>query len=244
MLKRVVSLIFLPVLLLSILMIRGVASPQTIVYVAPEEIMVKVGQTFTVDVNITGVSGLQGFDFSLSYNTTILDGLEVVEGPFLASFGPTFVVKLEIDDEFSATQGRVWVVIVVYGDGFADGNGTLATITFNATASGECALDLYSDYPFKPDELKLVTCGPEPIPHKVVDGTVVVSSNPDDPLDPPNPDLNGDETVDLKDVFLAAKAYGTSKGEYGYNPCADLDQNDVIDISDLIEVAQNLDWSC
>lgn len=239
MVKRAVPLGFL-LLLLPIMMMRGAALPQTMVHVAPKEIMVKVGQTFTVDVNITDVSGLQGFDFCLTYDTTILDGLEVVEGPFMASFGTTFVAKLEIEDKYNETNGRIWVAAALLADAKAEGSGTLATITFNATAPGECTLDLYSDYPFKPDQIKLVTCGPEPIPHKVVDGTVVVSSDPDDPPDPPNPDLNGDGTVDLKDVFLVAKADGTSKGEYGYNPYADLDQNGVIDTRDLIEVAQNL----
>jgi len=236
MFKRVVSFSSLPVLLLSILMMSGVASPQTMVYVLPEEIMVKVGQTFTVEVNITDVSGLQGFDFCLSYDTTILDGLEVEEGPFLASFGPTFVVKLEIDDEFSATQGRVWVVIVIYGDKFADGSGTLATITFNATASGECTLDLYSDYPLRPDEVKLVTCGPEPIPHEVVDGTVVVSSNPDDP---PDPDLNGDRIVDMRDIGIACRAFGAFPGHSWWVPNADINDDGTIDMRDIGTVCRH-----
>jgi len=212
--------------------------------VHPDESYVKVGQVFTIDINVTNVFGLQGFDFCLRYDTTILDALGIEEGSFLRSFGPTFIAKLEIMDDYTLFTGRIWLAVAIYGDGFANGSGTLATITFNATVPGEGALDVYSDHPYRSDQVKLVTCGPEPIPHTVKDGYVVVSSNPDDPpSDPPNPhnphdpDLNDDGKVDIRDVTIVGRAYGTSKGEADYNPEADFDQNDVINIRDVTIVA-------
>ena len=157
-------------------------SYETTVYVDPQESVVKVGQTFKVNVSIADVYGLQGFDFCLFYNTTILDCLEVEEGSFMASFGPTFIAKLEIEDRYNETQGRVQMAVVIYGNGSANGRGTLATITFNATALGECTLDLHSIHPYNPEEVKLCTCGSRAISNKAVDGYVEVSSDPHDPL--------------------------------------------------------------
>ena len=222
-------------LLLSISAAVVNSSPQTTVYVYPETSEVKVGETFTVDIRISDVSGLQGLDFRLTYDTCILDGLEVVEGPFMASGGPTFVIKMEVKDEI----GVVWVAMVIYGEAWADGSGTLATITFNATASGETVLNLSSD---------VCTCGPEWIPHTDVDGYVTVSSNPADPPDTPesrnspdpaNLDVNGDGVFDVFDVVTMAKAFGSGPGDANWNYLADLNDDDIVDIYDAILVVQN-----
>jgi hypothetical protein len=230
-------LLILVTVSLSMIVMSGVASGSTIVSVFPQQNLVKVGQTFAIDVNVENISGLQGFDFSLKYPSTILNVSKVEEGPFLARFGPTFVAKLEIQEDYEMCCGRVWLAVVIYGDGFADGSGTLATITFTATAVGEGELDLFSDPPYRSDQIKLVTCGPQPIPHSVVDGYVVVSANPGDPHSNPSADLNGDGKIDIRDLAIVAKAFGKSKGEPGYYPKADLDQNGMIDIQDVAIVA-------
>jgi len=247
-----VLLAFVPMLLLSAMIAGGVASLGTTVYVDPEESTVKLCQTFKIDVNVADVSGLQGFDFCLSYDTTILDGLEVEEGSFMASFGLTIVAYKEIDNDYKPTVGRIWFAVALLGDAFADGSGTLATITFNATALGESELDVHSILPYKPDEVKLCTCGPEPITNTAVDGYVVVSSNPcdppedppeDPPPDPPNTapdsDVNGDGIVDILDLALVASVYGTSEGQPRYNPEADLNGNGKIEIYDIAMVARD-----
>lgn len=252
MFKKMVLLASIPMLLLLAMIAGGVASLGTTVYVDPEESTVKLCQTFKIDVNVADVSGLQGFDFCLSYDTTILDGLEVEEGSFMASFGLTIVAYKEIDDDYKPTVGRIWFAVALLGDAFADGSGTLATITFNATALGESELDLHSILPYKPDEVKLCTCGPEPITNTAVDGYVVVSSSPcdppedppeDPPPDPPNTapdsDVNGDGIVDILDLALVASVYGTSEGHPRYNPEADLNENDKIDIRDIAMVARD-----
>jgi hypothetical protein len=255
MFKKMILLTIVPMLLLSAMIVDGMASPGTTVYVDPKESKVKLGQTFEVNVNIANVSGLQGFDFCLSYDTTILDALDVSEGPFMRDVGLSVVVKSEIDDCYEPTLGRVWFAVVLCGNVCVNGSGTLATLTFNATAAGECLLDLHSILPFKPDEVKLATCGGEHIPNVAIDGYVVVSSDPcdppenpppDPPPDPPpnppttpNPDVNGDGIVDIMDLAIVASLYGTSAGHSRYNPATDLDQNGEIDILDLAIVARS-----
>jgi hypothetical protein len=250
MFKKILLLAFVPMLLLSAMMVEGVASPGTTVYVDPKESKVKLCQTFKIDVNVANVSGLQGFDFCLFYDTTILDALDVKEGPFMRDVGLSVVVKSEIDDCYEPTLGRVWFVVVLCGDVCVNGSGTLATITFNATAPGESLLDLHSILPFKPDEVKLATCGGEHIPNVAMDGYVIVSSDccdpPDPPPDPPpnppttpNPDVNGDGVVDIMDLATVSSVYGSSVGNSRYNPSADLDQNGKININDLAIVARS-----
>lgn len=220
---------------------------ETKVYVHPEETRVKVGEVFDIYINVNNASRLQGFDFMLMYDTNVLDCLALEEGAFFPSFGETFVAKEEINDEFNYEYGRVWLAIVILGKDYADGSGTLAVIQFNATAVGESVLDLYSEYPYKPDEVKLATCTPQAIPNIAIDGRVIVnccSSNPvsvpdpphdppDDTVDPSTPDINGDGLVNIKDLMMIAHAYGTSTGDDRYHARADLNEDGSIDIHDI-----------
>lgn len=240
--------VFVPILL-SMMVGRGYAPYSVVVSVDPHQKLVKLGQVFTVDIKVENVTGLQGVDFCLKYNSVILNASKVEEGPFMKSFGPTFVVKQAIEKEYQLYRGRIWFVMVIYGNGSATGSGTLATITFNATAAGEGDLDLFSISPYQTDQVKLVTCGPIPIPNSVSDGHVVVSNDPADPPgdppkdavgDPPpspSPDLNGNGRIDITDIAIVGKAYGKSNNDPDYNSEADIDGNGVVDIRDITIVA-------
>ncbi|MDH5374686.1 MAG: cohesin domain-containing protein [Candidatus Bathyarchaeota archaeon] len=181
-------------------------SYETTVYVDPQESAVKLGQAFKVNVSIADVRGLQGFDFCLSYDTTVLECLQVQEGPFMASFGPT-IAEVEIEQQ-NESQGRVWMVVVTYGNTSANGRGTLATITFNATALGEGSLDLHSIQPYNPDAVKLSTCDPKAISNRAVDGHFKVTS---DPYNLAHADLNDDGTANLINLATMTIAYGTQR---------------------------------
>ena len=52
-------------------------------------------------------------------------------------------------------------------------------------------------------------------------------------------DLNNDGVVNIQDIFIVAKAFGTKEGHENYNPIADLDGNKEINIIDLYEVAKD-----
>jgi hypothetical protein len=228
------------------LIVGSVHAPYSVVVsVYPYQKLVKVGEVFTIDIKVENVTGLQGVDFCLKYDSVLLNASKVEEGSFMKSFGPTFLVKQAIEKDYQMYRGRVWFVAVIMGNGSATGSGTIATVTFNATGAGEGELDLFSISPYNSDQIKLVTCGPVPIPHAVSDGHVVVSSDPaDPPADPPrdllvalSSDLNGDGVVNIVDMSIVGRAYGKSEGESGYVQKADLDQNGVLDIRDLTRIA-------
>jgi uncharacterized protein (DUF2141 family) len=52
-------------------------------------------------------------------------------------------------------------------------------------------------------------------------------------------DINGDGNVDIKDVGIVAKAFGTTPSDPRWNPAADLDGNGKIDTRDIAIVAAN-----
>ena len=52
-------------------------------------------------------------------------------------------------------------------------------------------------------------------------------------------DLNDDRTVNILDIALAAKAYGSRQGDPNWNAYADLDRNAIVDILDISMVAKD-----
>ena len=116
-----------------------------------------LGEVFTIDINITYIQDLWGFEFKLGYNTTLLDALDAAKGPFPpppASFG----AKIYETEGYLLTYADWW-------DGESvNGSGTLVTITFNVTYAGtaSCTLALY--------DTKLFDYYGDEILHDVEDG--------------------------------------------------------------------------
>ena len=97
-------------------------------------------ENLTINVNVLNATDLYGSEFTLGYNTALLDAINASEGDFLKSFGYT-----NFTQNINETVGVVWVNVTLLGPtAGAVGNGTLATVTFNVTAIGECVLDLYN----------------------------------------------------------------------------------------------------
>lgn len=236
----------LPVIIIVLLFVvvrpLGKAIPETTVFVDPEESNVEVGQTFATNISIANVSGLLGFDFLLSYNTTILQLIDIEEGPFMKSVGSTFMINL-------TTEGLVWLAVALYdAQGrqiSANGSGVLATVTFKAMAEGDSLLDLFSKDPYKPDQIKLAADPPPdnvvPIPNVAIDGHVVVSPDPAPP-DPPDPitgDVNGDGKVDMKDVGAVARLFQVPPTDPLWNPNCDINSDGKVDMKDVGIVARH-----
>jgi len=223
----------------------GRAIPDTTVFVDPKETNVEEGQTFTVNISISNVTGLLGFDFLLSYNTTILQLIGIKEGPFMKSVDSTFVINL-------TTPGQIWFVVVLYDSQgqveSANGSGVLATATFKAVAVGESLLDLLSKDPCNPDQIKLASDPPDSvaeIPNVAIDGYVIISPDPPGPVDPPNPpnppivgDINSDGKVDMKDVGAVAMLFRALSTDLLWNHNCDLNGDGKVDMKDVGIVAR------
>lgn len=140
--------------------IIGVASYETIIYIDPSETNVHVGNTFTINVNLADVTDLYGYDIWLSYNTSFLDVIAV---------GPPHLLP-EPMIEIIEPDGIIHIYKILSSpEQPVSGSGTLASVTFNATAVGSCILDLFDTLLFDPYL--------SPIPHTVSDGSVTVFSS-------------------------------------------------------------------
>ena len=91
------------------------------------------GTEFDVPINIYNVTDMAGFEFKLSYNTTLLDAVTVTPGP---EFGPTRVEKwlpevagvwTPIDEE----AGIIYLMCLIKVGQYFNGSATLVTITFS-----------------------------------------------------------------------------------------------------------------
>jgi hypothetical protein len=136
------------------------ASPGTTVYVYPSTKIVSVGQTFVVEIRISDVYDLYGWEFKLSWDPSLLDVTGVTEGEFLKRGGDTFFYS-----KTNNTAGYILVDCTLLGDiSGVSGNGTLATAEFYAETEGTSILDLYDTI--------LINSSEQPIIHTATDGTV------------------------------------------------------------------------
>jgi len=115
--------------------------PPALVYVDPER-LVDVGltpcQNFTININIKNATELNSFNFELTYNPEILEVLEIQEGPFLNSIGPTSIFLKEINN----AEGYLQFGVKLTSQQGASGNGTLAIIEFHVKELGASKLIL------------------------------------------------------------------------------------------------------
>ena len=207
-------------------------TPEPKLEIKPESVNTFTDNVFDIDVTISNVETtvkLVGVEFKLRHNTTMLNVVNVTEGPFMKdstwALSDTLMAGPHIEEDYVV----LGILLLPHVDGewaaFPEGSGTLATITFNATAVGSCTLELI--------DTKLGNSQAEPISHATVDGFVTVTEVT------VSPDVNGDGIVDINDIILAGQSLGSYAGHPRWNPVADLNGDGVVDIFDLILIAKN-----
>jgi chitodextrinase len=141
------------------------ASSETQLYLGPSLFTVALNSNFTISVNLDNVFGFYGFEFSLFYNTTWLNCLEVVVSESLLN-APIIVLENQIQDAYNSTHGKVHLAVASVTPAIpANGSGTLALITFCAKFEGNSTLHFSDTYIFDYNGV--------PIFHNVVDGYVI-----------------------------------------------------------------------
>jgi plastocyanin len=102
-----------------------------------------IGLSFHVNITVSQVADLAGWEFKLYYPNWLLNGSNITEGPFLKTAGETAFLKVSFTDSYNATHGLVWAACSLYYQGpGASGSGTLATITFKTVSGGDGILHL------------------------------------------------------------------------------------------------------
>ena len=218
--------------------------PRPSVYLSVEPSLVgaiEVGDEVVVEVMINEVEEevkLIGVQWKLHFNSTLLSVTNVTEGGFFKDWAKT--AGLDPDDiYFWWLQEEDYVIsFTIYAKFavapptvFPKGSGTLATITFNAIykpETGKATCDLLLDEEF----VMLIDVDEKVIPyHHLEHGRYEIPMK--------TGDLNFDGKVDIIDIGIFGKAYGSYPRHPRWNPLADVVRDKVINILDGVRVAKN-----
>jgi hypothetical protein len=208
-----------------------------------------VGTIFSVNIDVSELNAgwrAVSAQVRLLYDPAYLEVLNVTEGPFLQDprwnlHGTLFLSSVEVDVIYGPdvligdlllpnSDNGVW-------DAFPTGNGTIATVTFNVT-SQPLGLDnppahvyLGLGDPFS----TLLNDNNDYIPTNLLSGEFRVYPTH-------KADINVDGKVDMKDIALVAKAFGTKAGDPRWNANADVVTDGIINMRDVGFVARNFGW--
>lgn len=107
-------------------------------YIDPPDYTVPICVPFKVHVKVKDVTNLHGYSMSLSYDTTYVDCLDIVDACFLPS--PKSQTGKTIDD----VLGTIDFSYQSHAEAGVSGDGALATITFHCTGAGQSILNIDS----------------------------------------------------------------------------------------------------
>ena len=169
---KCLSIITFLITLTILTQVGNVKADSTTLYVDPNFTTVEIFQTVQINISISQVVDLAGWDFKLYYPNSILNATEIMEGSFLKTAGDTYFMIKEFNDNYNTTHGRIWAACVLQGQGpGATGNGTLATITFKAKSVGNATIHL-AETDLIDSKMPIGH-----IPHTTIDGTIKVSGH-------------------------------------------------------------------
>jgi hypothetical protein len=132
--------VFLALLFLSLLTISQFnfvaygESADTYVFLTPPMYIGKeIGELFDVSVNISNVENLRSLEFTVAYNTSLLDIAQVFQGPFFPS-PPKSYFEFEKNESFGFVKVNM---SLADSETPKSGNGTLAWISFKVVQGPE-----------------------------------------------------------------------------------------------------------
>jgi len=214
----------------------------------------KLNKTFSVDLTIDDLGEyweVIGVEFRLSFNDTLLEVVNVTEGPFMQQFGTTFFIG-KIEPETPLYSAHVLIGIVLLPpyppEEFPHGSGVLATITFKI---------IYQEKSLNPETTPPLTCDLELfIMDHVITSPLVDLEKQRVPcnLGPacnykiyPNhkADVNWDYYVGIDDITYTAEHFGSDPETWPerWDPECDVNGDNYVGIDDVVMVASNFGWT-
>ena len=186
-----------------------------------------VEDTFTFNIDALFAWNLNGWNCNITFDSDILEAVEVVEGDFLSSDGTaTFFLEGKIDNE----NGLITGFSVLRLDGSSiNGSGTLLSIKFKAKKVGKTT--------FEPGNCVLGDSDGVEIPSETpkLEITIEEFVPEEDIFTGPAWDVNKDGMINVLDLIIVSNNLGVPVDEA--NPRADINGDGVINILDLTLVA-------
>lgn len=170
---KTMMLTVLVVVLVFPLSTNRVEAQTTVVSIKPERVRTALNTVFTVDINISDVTDLYGYELMLWFKNSVLQATKAERpaGHFLTPVDPDkiFVAKWEIKNDYNSTHGRIWLsVILITPEVGKTGSGILVRLTFKGIREGITPLTL--------DPMKLSDSNADSIDSIVNDGLVAVGN--------------------------------------------------------------------
>jgi hypothetical protein len=144
--KKILYLILFSLLIVGLTFPRfAVASPDdNVVSVEPAIVTANPGDTFSINITIANVTGLNAWETKLKWSASVLGfsfpPINITEGPFLDDVAPGQTQMYVTPIQMLQT---VQIGVVLLENATASGSGTLVTIDFPIIDAGNCTLDLY-----------------------------------------------------------------------------------------------------
>ena len=189
-----------------------VATTDAVLSISPSPVISPaVGERLTLNLKITAGEAVAGYQFTVQFDSTALRYVESGNGEYLPT--GTFFVQPVVN------RDRVELAATALA-GVSNGDGTLATITFEVLTVKPSTLTL-SEPLFADDQ------GNTFLPR--VEGAEIT--------EPPKlkGDVNGDGVVNIQDLVLVASSFGKTGQD-----SADINGDGVVNIADLVLVAGGL----
>ncbi|MCD6168633.1 MAG: PQQ-binding-like beta-propeller repeat protein [Caldisericia bacterium] len=188
----------------------------------PSLVNVNAGDSFKVDVKITGVNDLVSLNMDILFDPNLVQVDEIRDGGFMGSDGISPIIAYKIHNQ----EGYVSLQAVRPALTGVSGDGVVFTIIFRATNPGNgtlqiANLSLYNSTPL------YISCQSYGNTLQIGEGTGVKG------------DVNGDKIVDGYDLVLLMQAFGSVPGEENWNPNCDFNGDLRVDGIDLVILAQN-----
>lgn len=185
-------------------------------YVNPQSIIdysYGPGTVFTIAVSLANVSDVHVCEFNMTYDNEVLGCLGMLIGP---------TINVPIDPRFGwdDNTGNIWFNVSYQIPINIDSSATLSTIYFVVKARGETSLSFYYS--------RLLDSSRNGVAHEVFDG-YFRNFNPYD--------VNMDTMVNMRDIAIAAQAFGSYPGHPRWNPDADVDNDYDVDLIDISLIA-------
>ena len=191
-----------------------------------------VGSIFTFNINALFVRNLSGWQCNISFNSDILEAIEVTEGDFLSSDGTaTFFREGVIDNENGLITG---FSVLRLDNSTINGSGPLLSIKFKAKQIGETSFDSGNCYLSNNDGEEI----PSDTPRLKIKVVQHAPATPDDDFTGPAEDINKDGEINIFDLVIVSKDLGKPLEEA--NPRSDVNGDGVINILDLVEVSDKI----